>query len=144
MSDTCSSIVQYHHSLHSSSTYFHHRAQTRTVSALVTLMVPYDHLPDDQPGPEFKLYNLPPSLLTAPYFLERSYEPVWDSNQIVLLQENTVEHFDVYEHWLLTSELRLTRKAREAKTGETTREQTKAGYEKLLECCSSLGHHLSV
>ncbi|KAF2628566.1 hypothetical protein BU25DRAFT_339544 [Macroventuria anomochaeta] len=100
------------------------------------LIVPYAHHADSLPDPKFKVYNLNPALLTAPYFLWQCHELAYDSNQIIGVQETIVEHFDVYEHWLLTGELLLTGEVGEAKMVVPTQGKMSAGYDKLLSCCS--------
>lgn len=118
----------------------HFQSQTeficRTDPASFTLLVPYTHLSDSLTGLEYKVYNLPPALLTAPYFRERFYEPVFDSSQVIVLHQTVVGYFDVYEHWLLTGELLFTGEVSEAKTAGPTKQQAKTGYDRLLSCCS--------
>lgn len=61
---------------------------------------------------------------------------MYDSTQIIVLQQTTADHFDVYEYWLLTGELQLYGEVGEANTEHPTKEQAHVGYERLLSCCS--------
>ena len=98
--------------------------------------MPYDHPVDLSTEPDYKVYSFRPALLTAPYFLGRFHETLYDSTQIIVLQQTTAEHFDVYEHWLFTRELLLTGKTGEAKAEHPPKEQALAGFNRLLSCCS--------
>lgn len=105
----------------------------------VTIIVPYSHCLTPFPDREYKEYCLSPDLLTAPYFkhvLQQMGSTMYDSPQVIVLEQTLVEYFDIYEHWLLTGVLVLTEM--DCGTGQAviTPEQAKAGYENLLACCN--------
>ncbi|CAO2652082.1 Nn.00g003650.m01.CDS01 [Neocucurbitaria sp. VM-36] len=75
---------------------------------IVVVRVPYALTEASQTPLRHKDYRLPPSYLSAPYFQEqlRLSKPISNSSICFhMLNDTTVQHFDIYEAWLLSSEL---------------------------------------
>src|SRR5690242_14014903 len=108
----------------------------RSILASLTLVVPYPPLSDLPDNNVYKVCNLLPTSLTAPCFLKRFQEHLQDGSQIIILDHTTVEHFDIYEHWLLTNEILLIRETGEARENVPTKQQASLAYSDLLYCCS--------
>lgn len=108
----------------------------RSTPASLTLLLPYPPLSDLPDNAVYKACNSHPTLLTTPYFLKHFQERLQDGSQIINLDHTTVEHFDIYEHWLLTSEILLVRETDKAQEVVPTKQQASLAYSNLLYCYS--------